>query len=104
MVRNLCSLVVFFIFFSVVAQVTNEGTPASWDMTEKKSVIESIKLPALNIQQLQAEDKVNDNIRAKPWRFGYKHEVNYSLDNSGVWTDLANGDRIWRILFESQGA
>ncbi len=85
-------------------QVTNEGTPASWDMVDSKNNITSIKLPKLNMKKIQAEDEINDKIRAKPWRFGYKHKVNHGLDNAGSWTSLSNGDRIWRILFESKGA
>lgn len=40
----------------------------------------------------------------KPWQFGFEHTVNYGLNNSGTWTTLANGDRIWQIEFESVGA
>jgi hypothetical protein len=30
--------------------------------------------------------------------------VDYNLTNSGSWTTLENGDRIWRIRFQSKGA
>ncbi len=104
MMKKVLLVMVVIVGLNVSAQVTNEGVPKSWDMVESKNTLESIKLPVLNIQKMQAEDEINDNIRTKPWRFGYKHEVKYSLDNSGLWTELPNGDRIWRILFESKGA
>jgi len=101
------TLLLFFLSFSFisVAQVTNEGTPISWKykLQETKS-IQAIQLPLFDLQSIQEEDKKNDKLQAKPWRFGYKHEVDYGLENSGLWTELPNGDRLWRILFESKGA
>lgn len=86
-----------------VAQVTNEGQPASWDFNTKSN-IEAINLSLVDIQKIRAEDKINDKILAKPFRIGVPLSVNYSLANSGIWTQLSNGDRIWRILFNSKDA
>jgi len=101
------TLLFFFLSYSLtfVAQVTNEGKPASWKYElQKTKVVQSIKLPSFDLKAIQEEDKANDKLQAKPWRFGYKHTVDYGLENSGLWTELPNGDRVWRILFESKGA
>ena len=104
MIKKLCSLLVFFLCFSVIAQVTNEGTPASWDMNEEKSSLIAISLPTIDIKKVKSEDEVNDKIRTKPYRIGVSHKVNYNLHNAGKWTVLENGDRIWRIGFISNEA
>jgi len=39
-----------------------------------------------------------------PPRFGYRHDVNYNMENSGEWTDLPNGDKIWRLAISCPGA
>ena len=99
------TLLLFFFCYSlsVVAQVTNEGEPASWALTTK-SDLNAIVLPQIDLQKIKAEDDINDKLREKPYRVGITHKVNYGLENSGTWTDLANGDRIWRILFSSKDA
>ena len=97
-------LIIFFCSSLILsAQVTNEGEPASWGFAEK-SGLEAISLPQIDIKKIKTEDDINDKIQAKPYRVGVQHKVNYGLDNSGTWTQLPNGDRIWRILFSSKGA
>ena len=96
----------FFVFCystTLISQVTNEGEPASWGFAEK-SGFEAISIPQIDIKKIKTEDDINDKLREKPYRVGITHKVNYGLENSGTWTDLANGDRIWRILFNSQDA
>ncbi len=98
-------LLIFFLCCSLpfAAQVTNEGTPASWLLAQKSSLT-AISLPQIDIQTIKTEDDINDKLREKPYRVGISHKVNYGLDNGGTWTQLDNGDRIWRIWFDSQDA
>jgi len=94
----------FFCFSLLIsAQVTNEGTPASWAMSTKSNLL-AINLPNIDILKVKAEDELNDKLQAKPYRIGISHKINYGLENAGVWTQLPNGDRIWRILFNSNDA
>ncbi len=99
-------LLLFFVFCyatTLISQVTNEGEPASWGFAEKSS-LEAISLPQIDIKKIKTEDDINDKLREKPYRVGISHKVNYGLENSGIWTQLPNGDRIWRILFSSKDA
>ncbi|MBR5983775.1 MAG: trypsin-like peptidase domain-containing protein [Bacteroidales bacterium] len=48
------------------------------------------------MEEIQVEDSI-DNLNGVPPRFGYPIEADYTLENSGTWTTLANGDRIWRL-------
>jgi len=90
---------------TLIAQVSNEGKPISWKLKLQESkIVNAIKLPPFDLKTIQQEDEINDNLQGKPWRFGYKHTVDYGIENSGEWSDLPNGDRVWRIFFESKGA
>jgi len=47
---------------------------------------------------LMAEDgaRAQQGIKG-PYRFGYNHQVDLSMTNSGVWNTMPNGDRVWRL-------
>lgn len=100
------SVLLLFLCISslVVAQVTNDGEPASWNLTNTKTAFKPVVLPQLDVQQLRIEDLKNDKVKTKPYRIGVSKHVNYGLENAGFWTDLPNGDRIWRISFLSTNA
>jgi len=86
-------LLLFFVFcysMTLVAQVTNEGEPASWGFAEK-SGLEAISLPQIDLKKIKSEDDINDKIQSKPYRVGISHKVNYGLDNGGTWTQLECG-------------
>ena len=66
------------------------------------SSLSSVTLPDISIDQLLEEDK--NAPLASPLRYGYKFNVNLSLNNSGEWIELDNGDRLWRLGVESKDA
>ena len=101
--KKLLLLIIGFYVIQLQAQVTNEGQPHSWNLF-KKSSIEEITLSKIDIKKLREEDKNNDVEKARPFRIGVPIEVSYDLTNSGVWTELENGDRIWRLLLNSKDA
>lgn len=96
-------LIFLFVSIKLKAQVSNEGQPKSWELQNTKP-ISPIILPSFNERAIQIEDEINDKNLSIPYRFGYKFEVDYNLQNSGTWETLPNGDRIWRIRFLSNGA
>jgi hypothetical protein len=87
------------------AQITDAGGPVS---SKGKSVtavnIPRITMPGFDLAQIEAEDIINDAAKDAPWRFGYKYETNITPKNSGVWTDLPGGNRIWRTEIVANGA
>ncbi len=85
------------------AQVTNEGTPNSAFLTEKKNDIPVIIMPTFDLKEVEEEDAINDS-KGKPFRFGYEFAVDLGVKNAGVWDKLPNGDKIWRISILSKGA
>lgn len=93
------------LFFGALGycQVTNEGKPLSWEV-KNIGTVDALKMPSFDLEKLQAEDRVTDAQKNKPWRYGYEFIVDHNLGNSGGWTMLDNGDRIWRIRYYSPGA
>lgn len=85
------------------SQVTNEGKPYSWKFTNVEEAM-PVKMPAFDLKALQDEDAANALVKNKPWRFGHEFVVDHNLSNSGVWSTLPSGDRIWRIRYKSDGA
>jgi len=98
------TLLFLLLIYVSYGQVTNEGTPYSWSLTAKAKDMAAIAMPKFDLEKLQAEDKINDAGKNKPWRYGYEFLVDHNLENSGVWNELPNGDRVWRIRYSSQGA
>jgi hypothetical protein len=94
-----------FLMFTIVAssQVTNEGTPLSWKVLNDQDGVATKELPVFDLEQVKAEDAINDTRFDRPWRFGYMHSVDYGFED-GQWTTLENGDRIWRLAVESKNA
>lgn len=88
------------------AQNSEGGKPFSFDSSFRESLVQDLKveiLPAFDLSSLQAEDAINDKSKG-PFRFGYNHNVNFSLNNSGTWITLPNGDRLWQLYIKSPGA
>jgi len=85
-------------------QTTNEGQPKSWTVKTPLPATDYHLMPTFDLDKQLKTDAINEASGQKLWRFGYEHTVNYGLNNGGVWANLPNGDRIWRIEFESQGA
>jgi hypothetical protein len=97
-------LIVLGLLFTlgIHAQVTY-SEPVSWSMQEKKSIVPML-MKSFDLDKIKVEDAKNDLDKSRPWRFGYELKVNLGLKNSGVWDELPNGDRIWRINIISKDA
>ena len=64
-----------------------------------------VKMPEVDAAALLAEDALNEASGIKgPWRFGFNHATDLTLESSGVWHTFANGDRLWRIAIQCPGA
>ncbi len=106
--RLLCtlSLAALLISANSNAQIVHEaGIPVSWGMFKSATdEVVAVKMPSFDVEARLAEDAINDIEKLGPWRFGYEFETNYNTHNSGVWHDLDNGERIWRLAVNSTGA
>lgn len=96
--KNL-SIALFFalICFGVNAQVSEGGTPLSFTRTHELTAdVKTIQMPAVDVPALLKEDSLNVN-KELPYRFGYNHFVFITPENSGEWTTLKHGERVWRM-------
>ncbi|MFT4601372.1 MAG: lysyl endopeptidase [Arenicella sp.] len=90
--------------FGLYAQTTNLGSPLGWNgkLDDKNIPVEV--MPGYDQATIDAEDVIDDEAKDAPWRFGYKYDVNYTPQNSGNWTTLPNGNRVWQLAIECEGA
>lgn len=97
-------LLLFFILFSVVAmnaQFTTEK-PIGWTLDLQE--ITPQELPPIDLSEIIQEDEINDRDKSIPWRYGVVRPIALDLNNDGSWTELNNGDKLWRIAIKSPEA
>ncbi len=64
-----------------------------------------VVMPTVDAAALITEDEERAAQGIKgPYRFGHNHTADLSLENSGIWHTLRNGDRVWRLAIECPGA
>ena len=103
---NKITLLVFMlgICLPTFAQVSTPSTPPS-SLTPLSKNISTYQLPSVNTTKLLQEDIDEQKMdKSIPLRFGQDFDVHLSLANTGTWTTLANGDRVWRLKVKSHGA
>lgn len=89
---------------SAFAQLSQGGSPFSFSKHySAKQAINYAVMPSFKLATLVAEDLVNDQNKG-PYRFGFNHFVNLNMNNSGSWTTLDNGDRLWQLGIRSKEA
>lgn len=102
---NRAALILTFLFIAVIAraQISHGGQPRSWS-TPLKEAVAGYSTAGVDISSLEAEDAITDQHKDIPWRFGVALPVQLNLQNSGTWSTLPNGDKIWRLAIASPGA
>ncbi len=88
---------------SIYAQINIAKEPYSFRNEVNHPTIVKQILPQLNMSLLEAEDLI-DAQRGIPPRFGFPHVVDLSLENSGTWVNLQNGDRLWFLKIQCPDA
>jgi len=84
-------------------QISHGGRPIQWEGKSTSSLqFERIEIP--NLEELAREDAINDQYKNVPYRFGVENAVDFSTDNSGSWTVLEDGTRVWRMGISAPGA
>lgn len=96
-------LILLFSQFKLAAQPSAGGTPPSTVLKNLPVMIDHKVLNAPDMTLINAEDLLGDK-SGQPYRNGVSIPVNYNLYNAGTWTELPNGDRIWRMKISVPGA
>jgi|GEM_PF-1906576 len=114
MKKNTLLSLMFFAFLYVnmlQAQVNIGGVPMSFNY-EVAKVLEPLifdQMPPLDMALIEIEDaqweaELAANHMKLGRRFGIEFEVDYDLHNSGVWINLPDGGKLWRLGIECPGA
>ncbi len=96
-----------FSVFLAVTQISDGGMPYSFILKKHQTpiaesyVINKIDIPDLEL--IAYEDQTADR-HGKPYRIAVNLDVNYDIKNSGTWTILPNGDKIWRLGIQAAEA
>lgn len=88
-------------FTNMTAQLSTNEKPVSFGRETELQIKQSslsplVTMPLLDMVKIDKEDKEDEENDALP-RFGYRHKVNYNLNNSGIWYELSNGDKLWQL-------
>ena len=94
--RIIITFLACIVSFTIHSQVSSEGYPMQWGNTEFHPANDLKTTPVLDLEVIAKEDALSRASNNDYWRFGIEHEVQYSLDNSGVWTE-ENGMHVWRL-------
>lgn len=94
-------LLIYSTLFAQIQTRINSGQEEQFK-SKSNSLPPVVRLPQIDIEALKKEDEVG-NSNGLPPRFGKDIDVNYSLDNSGVWEN-AIGGRIWKLEIFSENA
>lgn len=104
MMRNRFTLLFLLVAFALRAQISEGGLPPTLQPEFQAFLAGKMPptatLPALNVQQALTEDSQTPGQN----RFAAPVAVQISLENTGVWNTLPNGDRVWLCALRSPGA
>ncbi len=102
-----CKITIFIgfflgIFFSASAQIGHGGRPYSFKKSISLSPLNMEFLSYLDNEILLKEEVIPT--KEEGFIFGKEIDVDYSLENAGLWDTLSNGARLWRLGIQSMGA
>ena len=101
------SVLLLLPFSGLQAQLNQGGTPLSFDLEDQhKNLVSEVRverMPAIDLQALQAEDRMRDYEPGTPFRFGENIDVQLNPQNSGA-LDEIKGGTLWRVGISSPGA
>ncbi len=103
MKRFLTFITLAFLALSTQAQISHGGQPYDWQ-EKGQTYIDFVALPGIDREVLQREDEIFDQHKDIPWRFGVNMPVDLDINNSGTWSTLENGDRVWRLSIKAKNA
>ena len=92
--------ILFLFCCAVYGQISTDEEPVSFytDVSKLELNDQTHKiLPELDMNVINKEDE-EDKANGIPPRFGYRHKVDFNLENSGKWVDLDDGGKLWRLL------
>jgi len=99
------SILVFFLFSGLFsfAQISHGGTPV-FKARANQMKFETVLMPVEKLPVVKSERAFESKSRLKHAKFAHEFIVDKTTDNSGTWTVLSNGQRVWNLALASPGA
>jgi hypothetical protein len=90
------------------SQISKGGLPATFTAKLEGSQIissdyQTVELIKPDLSVIESEDNENAS-KDKPYRIGVNTQVSLSIENSGTWEVLENGDKVWRLAIKMANA
>ncbi len=106
MIKISTALFTFIILsLALTAQVSQGGEPYNWDVKDiERFDVEFEYFGELDMELIALQDAIGDAEKDSPYRFGIEHDVSYSKETNGIWSELDNGDKIWRLGVKAESA
>jgi len=96
-------LIVLFSAFSALGQISHGGSPY-FKSTASQMKFETILMPVENMRDIKSERFIEGKSRLKHAKFAHELALDKSIDNSGKWTTIPSGQRVWNLAITSPGA
>ncbi len=101
------SIIIYLLVFAgvnkIFSQVSIGGTPASFSRNIDLSSIDKVYLQAPSLSEMEKQDDFSEKNGIEK-RIGVSVTAELSPKNSGTWTELNNGSKIWQLEIISKGA
>lgn len=101
---GLVGLVVLFSTLKLFSQISEGGIPPSFhNPTDRANTIDLRRFQKINIKKIKTENLQKEKNGLCPTAAKFT-PVNLNTNNSGTWSNLPDGDKIWRLTLKSEGA
>ena len=101
----LISLLLFLLPKTVYSQISEGGIPTSFIYTNTlKSDLPTVQIPIdFSVEDLKTVDAWQVS-QGAPLKVGKFIDTNLTINNSGNWTTLSNGTKIWQLRIQAKNA
>ncbi|MGE0079635.1 MAG: putative Ig domain-containing protein [Bacteroidales bacterium] len=100
-------MLLLFYSNALLAQKSEGGTPPSFKYSSKEldGTIDAVKVTIpFTVEELKARDRYDQEKFGTPPCFAKNIDIDYNMTNSGSWTTLPDGQKIWRLRIKADGA
>ncbi len=105
MKKILFVLFAFITIYDFKAQISEGGIPPGILFAYKSATHqEMLEMPLVDTNKLKSDDLLDSASKLKPFRYAVNHQVQYSISNSGKWSTLGDGSRLWTLRLRSKHA
>jgi len=99
-----CIILLLLLQYFSYSQVNRNISPLSFSLPENLLPEPTVtNLPEFKLAEAERQDKEDAKNNREP-KISRSVYTNLALDNSGNWSELPNGDRVWRLSIRSGGA